>query len=356
MAQSVRTTVPQLAKADNIEMGTNAKMEATYGALLDTGDIQTNYRAIADVAPFDPKDEFVGDDEIGDGVEWPSVKYLNRCDLALDLNHRFSSEVAGYMAAMGLGKVTTTPGTNGKTGSYSHAFVPFTISATPATGNAGLAQPPSTSARIKDGPNQYIADGLCLDSVEISGAMGEIGKIASKFIGSGRLTSNTTVFQTPATVNYIKLMKVQIGVAGDEEDVSWAVRDCKFAWKNNLQAAKGYCVGGGLYRNQLLIGKRTYEFTLNLLQHSTDTDLAHYLAKTQMQAILTFQGAAVSGCTVLHDMIITMKNLQIDTRKLAKDESLKRCDFTFNPTGDGSGNFIAVEVQNATAAYLILDT
>lgn len=350
MAQTTRATVPQLRRADQIEL--SAKQELTYGDVMPTLDINLNYPFLGDVVPVNQKVIYEGrEGEIGNGYEWADNQDEINRELKMSLSHRMSGETAALMAAFGLGKVTTVAGTD--VGAYIHTISPMLrTTAAPAAGTGGASQLPSMSMRLKDGPNQYIADGLCLDSFEIDAQIGKVATIKSDWLGSGRLTTDANAFQTLAVPNHLRLSKVQIGVAASEEDVTKAVKGISFKWNNKIDSN----FIGAIYKSAMLAGERAYEFSLDLFQHSTDTDLVNYLANTALQAILTFEGATIVSVDK-YKLVVTLFQVRTNDREIAKSEALKLGKLKFHPEAySANGDYLEMVVTNMTAAYLAMST
>lgn len=340
-----RVTQAQRTKFDQIEWGEAAMQESAFGTPLATGDINVNYPRNTDLLFVDRNPVTVGEDETGYGDEWPRNDYINRNELKIDgIGYRMSSQMAMLIVALGLGKVQTV---DNEDTSFEHTFTPWDLKVAKAAGNAGFSQPPHTSLRYKEGPNQYIAHSICMNSFEIAGAPESFPNITVNVVGSGEETVNADAFQSVAVPSLLKLVKVEVAAAA-ADDISKAVRDVTFGWNNNLAVDEAYtpsAEAAGGFRSQLFAGQREYTLGINFDQHSTDAERASSLAQTAEKVILTYEGSVIAGVNK-HHMIITCHRVRIGTRGQSDSNNRKVNDIEYKARADGSGDFLTIVVQN----------
>lgn len=350
MAQSDRTTQPLRTKFDEIEWAKGAMQESAFGTPIATASITHNFARNSDIVFVDRAQDLVGDDEIGYGDEWPRNDFINRQDLRIDgISYRLSSEMAMLFVALGLGKVVTVDNLDG---SFAHTFTPQDPTVAKVAGNGGFSQSPHTSLRYKTGPNQFIANSVCLDSFEIAGSPESFPNIVANVIGSGEETTDVNAFSAVATAKNLKLVDVQIGAADSEESIVDAVRSATFGWNNALSADEGYIPGSDVFRGQNLFAQRAYNFSIQFDQHSTDVERAAQLAQTAHKAILTYQGDLIAGENS-HHMIITMHKVRIASRGESDSNNRRVNDIEYNPRADSSDNFLTIEVQNESTETIL---
>lgn len=350
MVQSTRTTTPQRTKFDEIEWPKGAMQESAYGTPLATANINHNFARTSDIVFVDRAQDLVGEDQVGYGHEFPVDDFINKQDLRIDgISYRLSSEMAMLFVALGLGKVVTVDNLDG---SFAHTFTPQDPTVAKAAGNGGFSQPPHTSFRYKTGPNQFIAHGVCLDSFEITGAPESFPSIVANVIGSGEETVDASAFAAVATQKNLKLIKVQTGVAGSEENINDAVRSVTFGWNNALVVDTAHIPGSDIFKGQLHFAQRLYNFSMQFDQHITDVERAALLAQTAHQTILTYEGDTIAGGNK-HHMIVTMNKMRMASRGESDSNNRRVNDIEYNPRADAAGNFITIEVQNESTETIL---
>jgi len=350
MAQTTRNTVAQFAKLDKIEFG--VKQESTYGAALATADITKRWAPQADGINVQRLITFEGNDDEVRGVEWPDAQYEVKRDLKIEgLPFRLSAETAAYFAALCLGKITSVDNTDYQT----HTIVPNDRTEAQAAGKADYNSLMSTSLRYSDGPGQNIAAGIVCPKLSIEGRMKEFPTLTVDLVGSGEVSDDANSFQSVESVNLLQLKKVQIGVAGSEEDISSALESLTIEWDNDLRDDDSWYPGSGLYRGQALLGVRKPSLSLAFKQHSTDTELTNFLANTALKAIVTFEGDTIGGGQN-YDMVWTFYQVRYAGRTSAVSAPYKTQEMAFHIEQDDSDNFVSVVVDNDVASYFAVAT
>ena len=129
----------------------------------------------------------------------------------------------------------------------------------------------------------------------------------------------------------------------------------KFNWKNNC--IDGHVPGSDVNQGQCFMGdKRDFELSYKVREHSTDLELAAYLARTEWKAIMTFQGDNIAGANY-HHLTITMNALRVNAEpKKSVEDGYRMSEIVLKGYQPSSGNYIDISAQNADAGeYLTLD-
>jgi hypothetical protein len=354
MSQSTRATVPQRVWPDEIEWGTLATQETTYGTALATGEIATHLRMQAEIIAINRELTFQSNADEVKGSEWPTTQYEQKRNLAFDYPARLSSENAALFASLALGDTASAVQETDKY--YLHTITPQVVTAAQAAGNGGYSQPPPTSIRYKDGPTQNIAHGICVNELTVEGLMGDFAKINVSCIGSGQVTTDANSFQAIEAEQQLKLHSVQVGVAASEENISSAIEGCTVGWTNDIREDDSWYPGSGLYRGQALMGVRMPNISLKFKQHSTDTELTNYLANNALKAIITFRGADIADTAgpSQYNMVWTFWQLKYNARAQSASGNYKLNEMEFHCEDDGTNGILDITVNNDDSAYLAL--
>ncbi len=304
---ATRTTAFQPRRVlDALEWGTLAKMEAAYGTSLAVAETQTHYPFKGEAVLIDRGVGFESDaDEVGVQTEWEENLYeINRNPVISGLGYRMSAEMCAILFSLALGKRSETVQQTDKY--YEVKTECFTRSDALAAGTAGNNQAASTSLHAKSGPNEYMIDGVVVNALNIEANVGKVADMTCDLLCSGFTAEGPTAFQAAATPNHLKLTAVSV----DGDVVTDGIIGVTFGYTNNIVEDARHTAGGGVDPSRALIGARR-EVSLKLVQyqHSTDTELADYLARTDIGAIqLLFEGAAISGSSpaVNHSLTIDL--------------------------------------------------
>ena len=326
----------------------STKKQTAYGTKLADVDLtlSTPFKG-PDVAVKTPTLE-TDADQAGRGQEFPESQEIERWDARLARSFDLTSLMAGWVAAFGLGAVTTTqPDQPGAPNTYDHQcrFMTNTF-ALPVT---SIVEQPISGAALKS-----LYRDLAIADFEISAeTLGRL-QLACNLVGSGFREDSTLSMPSVTAGSFLRMRGVtfQVGPTGSEVDISSRLKSFNLSVNNNPLEDDGYFPGSGLFRGRLEYGQRR-EVGLTFRMLVADAvERDHLEGNDYLKAIITAVGAVIST-TYNHQIIITVPRLAYTAVPMGFEDGMAVYDIEANVFHDASSGYpLDITVRNTTVSYL----
>lgn len=332
----------------DVQWAFSTKKQAAYGTVVADNDLDQNYPFKGpDILERNP-DVVTDVDKIGDGHEWETQQITEYWDTKLKRSFGLTSFVAGWIAAYGLGSVSSA------LVSTSLAYQHTCKFSDPAV-DAHQLPIASVVEKLSSGIKRKIRD-LVVADFTISGEGKNRLQLEMNFTGSGFKETSTLSMPSLSLGTFLRMSALQfeIGVAASEVDVSTRLRKWSLKVNNNLLEDDGYYPGSGQYRGRCLYGKRSVEFNFTLeMDISALVELTHLENSQELQAIVTVQDALIEE-TYYHEMIITIPKLKYRLVPVGMENGKQIFNVECNVFYDSSlGGPLEIKVTNTQADYLV---
>lgn len=257
--------------------------------------------------------------DIGKGDEFAQNVFLLSKDIAVPIEGYLTSAKLAWALAFALGKTT-------KTAPAAGAYLYTSVMSSPVTD--GIEPPLFTYVeQIRPGGSSVIDQAIndcCVNSMSVkmnSGAGRQNATISVEAVGSG-LTTQPSAITLPASLVEAGLNSGGFGIVinGTNYITARSFVDCEFGISKAIDLEGGLYPGSGTQggfqiRGRMEHGVRAVTLRFKARFTNGSTELASLLAQTDGTAVLTWQGALITGSTY-HGGTITLHKSRISAAKV----------------------------------------
>lgn len=304
-----------VANTQETLIGVSFKKQSAIGTgVSSTSDFWRIGKTNPALATVDPKTE---DDaaDIGKGDEFARNSFPLAQDASVPIEGYLTSQKLALVMTFVLGKTTKTTPAAG-------AFTYTSVMSSPVTD--GIEPPLMTYVeQIRPGGSSVIDRALldcAVNSAAVkmnSGAGRQNATVAMELVGSGRVTSPSTI-TLPAALTEHGLNSGGFGIVinGVNYVTERSFIDCELSIGKAIDLESGLFPGSGVtpagfqVRGRMEHGTRTVGLRFKVRFTNGSTELASLLAQTEGTAVLTWQGALITGSTY-HSATITLHRITI---------------------------------------------
>lgn len=279
---------------------------------------------------------------------FPESQQIERWDVRMARRFDLTSLVAGWVAAFGLGQVTTTqPDSGGAPNTYDHScrFMTNAVSL-PVT---SIVEQPTSGTDLKS-----LYRDMAIGDFEISAEAGGRLQLAANLVGSGYREASTLSMPSVTAGSFLRMSGVtfQVGPTAGMVDVSSRIKSFTLSANNNPLEDDGYFPGSGLYRGRLEYGqRREAELAFRLLVGDA-TERDHLEANDYLKCVITAVGSLIEA-TYSHALTITLPRVAYRATPIGFEDGMALYDVACNVFHDASSGYpIDITVRNNIASYL----
>jgi hypothetical protein len=320
----------------------STKKQSAYATALLDASLNKSYPFLGPDLLEEEQGFVPNDDQIGVG-EFATTRYQELKDCKLTRRWDCGSNMLGWVAAFGLGAVSTAQ--QGATAAYLHTIIPQT--ATQQLNATTIVEQQSTGIKNK------IRD-ICVESFKISGKGKERLKLETNLVGSGHVATSALTMPALTADSFLRMhgVKFEIGVAASEVDVSARIKGFDFEWNNNPLLDDGYYPNSGQVRGRLHHGRRAAKLGFQLLLDANSVERTALLAGTLSKCIITVTGALIES-TYYHKGIITIPALYYKALPIGSEDNMLLYNVETDIKYDSViGYLVQFEVTNTLTALL----
>lgn len=248
--------------------------------------------------------------DIGKDDEFASNVYPLAWDFRKTLEMQLTSENLAWALAYGLGTSTVT---NPVALTYRHTCAPQT---------SGIDLIPFSYVEklpLDGSLDDYVAIGCVIESITVelnSGPGRNNAKLIVEIIGTGKRTRPSTLtLPAVGTLHNLNAASAAATILGTNYVTAKSLLSMRFGFRNNLRADSGYFIGSGVQslgaiRGRMEHGDREAFLEATVRQESSPDEQAQLEAATTGTAVITLQGAIITGSTH-HDASFTFQKVQV---------------------------------------------
>jgi len=306
-----------VANTQETLIGVSFKKQSAIGTgVSSTGDFWRIAKTNAALATVDPTTESDAAD-IGKGDEFARNVYPLAQNAQVPIEGYLTSQKLAWAMCFGLGKTT-------KTAPAAGAYLYTCTMSDPVTDSI---EPPlfTYAEQIRPGGSSVVDRAIldcAINSVAIrmnSGAGRQNSQISVEAVGSGRVTQPSTI-TLPSALTESGLNAGGFGVTinGVNYVTAKSFVDCELTLGKNMDLESGLYPGSGAtsagfqVRGRMEHGSRTLGLRFKARFTNGSTELSDLLAQTVGTAVLTWQGALITGSTY-HGATITFHKVIISS-------------------------------------------
>lgn len=306
-------------------------------ALLSADVSQTALGLVSDAARY------------GKGHEFATTDRELARDLRRALTAELSSFLFGWLAAFGLGAVTSTPLTPGQ--SYQHlcTFQPLSEKQMPVT---------TIYEELWGGLKRKLPS-MAVAEFTLSGRAREPVHAAAALIGSGRETRAALAAlpaMTPVSLLLGGDVTVKCGAQGVPVSLGERVREWSVRLSEQPDAEGGYTPGSGKYRSRLLLTRRVASLALVVEVDAANADLFDALLNRETKEVtIELEGLPIGTSNDTHGGVICFPAVRFTAVEVATDNGrmVYRVEAGEEQVfKDGSNEPVTITVRNDVAGYL----
>ncbi len=345
-------------RAQDITWAFSTKKQADYATLVPDGNLDQHISLIgADVADLS-RTSFSDAARYGKGHEFPTqFRELTR-DLRFARTTDFTSLMAGWAAAFGMGSVVTTqPNPVSNPGAYRHVI-------TFSNASASKQVPVTTIYEQLSGQTafQRKLESLAVADFTITGKAREVAQLQMNLVGSGRITNGSVTVPSLTPVSALDMggMVFKLGAQGAPTDLSPRLIEFSVKVTQNLDLDNGYHPGSGLFRDRMWMGARRATFDATVFVDAGSTDIFdEWLAAGPLEASFHFIGDAIlNGQPETHDCEIKFPAVRLTAIPISAQNDLLVYSISagendvYKDAGGTPNEPLQITVTNTVPAYL----
>lgn len=292
------------------------KRQQTYATITPDGDL--NQSAPFEGADIGSRTPNMSDNAalLGKGHEFATRNEILSWDVRFRRSFHATTKTLGWAFAFHLGKVNTQ-NLGGSPAAYRHVMEYQDPNGTGYYGS-GRQQPVTTIVeQITSGLTRKFPSCQVM-AVEVTGQLNDFVRLAVEIIGSGKevdvvpsgftmpdMTNDAFGGELASGLMRFSSLTFSTGVSGVETDSSCDARSFRFRSEVALDEAGGYCPGSGYQttgdpasgaiRNKCEMTRRACLFEFVIRATNDNTWLNRLASSTEVTALLTLEGAVISG-------------------------------------------------------------
>lgn len=288
--------------------------------------------------------------DIGKDDEFASQNFLTNWDAGFQLEMLLTSEMAAHAFAFGLGSsVASVPGAP----AYRHTAVPQ---------SAGIDLVPFSFLEMLP------SDGSVIDRVLIgcvtegwtiqlnSGPGRQNAKITMDVVGTGNFTSpGGIVMPAAANMHFLNAGSATITILAQNYITLKRIISLEMGYRNNARLDTGFypgsgTVSGAAIRGRMEHGDREAYLRAVVRLEATSTELSNLIAQTEGTAVVTLQGALITGA-IYHDLSVTFHRVVVQAAPFADENGLVTVQVEFKVMKHSSNGLLTAYATNELALF-----